>query len=67
MLESGTLAAERAPEFAAIIAHNGELLQRMHDDPQLRDTYSRQALAASRNYSFTHELKRLCDLYERVC
>ena len=32
MLESGTLSAERAPEFAAIIAHNGELLQRLHDD-----------------------------------
>ena len=32
MLESGTLPAERAPEFAAIIAHNGELLQRLHDD-----------------------------------
>lgn len=32
MLEKGTLSAERAPEFAAIIAHNGELLQRLHDD-----------------------------------
>lgn len=32
MLESGSLAADRAPEFAAIIAHNGELLQRLHDD-----------------------------------
>ena len=32
MLESGSLQAERAPEFAAIIAHNGELLQRLHDD-----------------------------------
>ena len=32
MLESGSLSAERAPEFAAIIAHNGELLQRLHDD-----------------------------------
>jgi signal transduction histidine kinase len=32
MLESGSLTAERAPEFAAIIAHNGELLQRLHDD-----------------------------------
>jgi signal transduction histidine kinase len=32
MLESGSLSADRAPEFAAIIAHNGELLQRLHDD-----------------------------------
>jgi signal transduction histidine kinase len=32
MLESGSLSTERAPEFAAIIAHNGELLQRLHDD-----------------------------------
>ncbi len=32
MLESGSLSPERAPEFAAIIAHNGELLQRLHDD-----------------------------------
>jgi signal transduction histidine kinase len=32
MLESGSLSAGRAPEFAAIIAHNGELLQRLHDD-----------------------------------
>ena len=32
MLESGSLPAGRAPEFAAIIAHNGELLQRLHDD-----------------------------------
>ena len=32
MLESGSLSAERAPEFAAIIGHNGELLQRLHDD-----------------------------------
>ena len=32
LLEKGTLSAERAPEFAAIIAHNGELLQRLHDD-----------------------------------
>jgi len=32
MLESGSLSAERAPEFAAIIVHNGELLQRLHDD-----------------------------------
>ncbi len=32
MLESGSLSAERAPEFAAIIGHNGELLRRLHDD-----------------------------------
>jgi signal transduction histidine kinase len=32
MLEAGTLSAERAPEFAAIIGHNGELLLRLHDD-----------------------------------
>lgn len=32
MLESGKLSPERAPEFAAIIAHNGELLRRLHDD-----------------------------------
>jgi signal transduction histidine kinase len=32
MLESGSLPADRAPEFAAIIAHNGELLRRLHDD-----------------------------------
>jgi signal transduction histidine kinase len=32
MLEKGTLTPDRAPEFAAIIAHNGELLQRLHDD-----------------------------------
>lgn len=32
MLETGALAAERAPEFASIIVHNGELLQRLHDD-----------------------------------
>lgn len=32
MLESGTLAADRAPEFARIIVHNGELLRRLHDD-----------------------------------
>jgi len=32
MLESGSLSAGRAPEFAAIIGHNGELLQRLHDD-----------------------------------
>jgi signal transduction histidine kinase len=31
MLESGSLTADRAPEFAAIIAHNGELLLRLHD------------------------------------
>lgn len=32
MLESGSLSADRAPEFAAIIGHNGELLRRLHDD-----------------------------------
>jgi signal transduction histidine kinase len=32
MLETGALSAERAPEFASIIVHNGELLQRLHDD-----------------------------------
>ncbi|MES2473489.1 MAG: ATP-binding protein [Pseudomonadota bacterium] len=32
MLESGSLKADRAPEFAAIIGHNGELLRRLHDD-----------------------------------
>jgi signal transduction histidine kinase len=32
MLETGALAADRAPEFASIIVHNGELLQRLHDD-----------------------------------
>jgi signal transduction histidine kinase len=32
MLESGSLRTDQAPEFAAIIAHNGELLQRLHDD-----------------------------------
>jgi signal transduction histidine kinase len=32
MLESGSMPAQRAPEFAAVIAHNGELLQRLHDD-----------------------------------
>ena len=32
MLESGSLPPQRAPEFAAVIAHNGELLQRLHDD-----------------------------------
>jgi signal transduction histidine kinase len=32
MLESGTLAADRAQEFAQVIAHNGELLSRLHDD-----------------------------------
>ena len=32
MLESGSLPAGRAPEFAAVIGHNGELLQRLHDD-----------------------------------
>ena len=32
MLESGSLAADRAQEFAQVIAHNGELLLRLHDD-----------------------------------
>ncbi len=32
MLESGTLPAASAQEFAQVIAHNGELLQRLHDD-----------------------------------
>ena len=32
MLESGTLPLERAHEFAHVIGHNGELLQRLHDD-----------------------------------
>jgi signal transduction histidine kinase len=32
MLESGTLPLERAHEFANVIGHNGELLQRLHDD-----------------------------------
>ncbi|MBV9550822.1 MAG: hypothetical protein JO256_14220 [Alphaproteobacteria bacterium] len=32
MLETGALSAERAPEFASIIVHNGELLKRLHDD-----------------------------------
>jgi signal transduction histidine kinase len=32
MLETGALSADRAPEFASIIVHNGELLQRLHDD-----------------------------------
>jgi signal transduction histidine kinase len=32
MLETGALSAERAPEFAGIIVHNGELLRRLHDD-----------------------------------
>src|SRR6185503_4634320 len=32
MLETGALSAERAPEFASIIVHNGELLRRLHDD-----------------------------------
>jgi len=32
MLESGSLRTDQAPEFAAVIAHNGELLQRLHDD-----------------------------------
>ena len=45
MLESGSLSADRAPEFAAIIAHNGELLQRLHDD--LLDLASAEAGALS--------------------
>jgi signal transduction histidine kinase len=45
MLESGSLSAERAPEFAAIIAHNGELLRRLHDD--LLDLSSAEAGALS--------------------
>jgi len=45
MLESGSLSAERAPEFAAIIAHNGELLRRLHDD--LLDMSSAEAGALS--------------------
>jgi signal transduction histidine kinase len=32
LLEAGAMPAERAAEFAAIIGHNGELLQRLHDD-----------------------------------
>ena len=32
MLESGTLPIDRAHEFAHVIGHNGELLQRLHDD-----------------------------------
>lgn len=32
LLESGAMPANRAGEFAAIIGHNGELLQRLHDD-----------------------------------
>jgi signal transduction histidine kinase len=32
LLESGAMPANRAAEFAAIIGHNGELLQRLHDD-----------------------------------
>jgi signal transduction histidine kinase len=32
MLESGTLPLDRAHEFAHVIGHNGELLQRLHDD-----------------------------------
>ena len=32
MLESGTLPAASAQEFAQVIAHNGELLRRLHDD-----------------------------------
>ncbi len=32
ILEAGTMPADRAAEFAAIIGHNGELLQRLHAD-----------------------------------
>jgi len=32
MLESGSLPSVSAQEFAHVIAHNGELLQRLHDD-----------------------------------
>ncbi len=32
MLESGKLPTDRATEFAHVVAHNGELLQRLHDD-----------------------------------
>ena len=32
MLESGSLPAASAQQFAQIIAHNGELLRRLHDD-----------------------------------
>ena len=32
MLEKGTLPVERAREFAHIVAHNGELLQRLSED-----------------------------------
>jgi signal transduction histidine kinase len=32
MLESGKVAPERAQEFAHIVAHNGELLQRLYED-----------------------------------
>ena len=32
VLESGTLAPDRAQEFAHVVAHNGELLQRLHAD-----------------------------------
>ena len=32
MLESGTLPPDRAQEFAHIVGHNGELLQRLHGD-----------------------------------
>jgi signal transduction histidine kinase len=32
MLESGNFPVERAHEFAHVITHNGELLQRLHDD-----------------------------------
>ncbi|HEY2835023.1 MAG TPA: ATP-binding protein [Rhizomicrobium sp.] len=32
MLESGTMPTGRAPEFAHVVAHNGELLQRLYGD-----------------------------------
>ena len=32
MLESGTMPMGRAPEFAHVVAHNGELLQRLYGD-----------------------------------
>jgi len=45
MLESGTLPLARAHEFANVIGHNGELLQRLHDD--LLDLSSAEAGALS--------------------
>jgi signal transduction histidine kinase len=55
MLETGALSAERAPEFASIIVHNGELLQRLHDD--LLDLSRAEAGALS----VTSEKVRLAD------